>query len=175
MRRCFAIVGSERVNHDIKEKEVRLIGKDGEQLGILSIKEALQIAEENRLDLVEVASNSKPVVCKILDYGKFRYEKGKKEKESKKKQKIQVLKEIKLKPRIDKHDLEVKTKRIEEFLEKDFKIKVTVTLFGRERAHGDLAVKILDDISNNFKDRAIIEKSYGSNESQKYIMISATK
>lgn len=141
----------------------------------MPIKKALEIAEEQKLDLVEVSANSTPVVCRIMDYGKFKYEKGKKEKEAKKKQKVIVVKEIKIKPRIDTHDLEVKVKRIEEFLEKDYKIKVTITLFGREKMHADLGIKILDDISDRLKEKAAVEKNYGANETQKFIILTAIK
>lgn len=154
----------------IREKEVRVISDDGEQLGILSIRDALKIAEEKNLDLVEVAANASPVVCKIMDFGKFKYEKTKKEKEAKKKQKVIVVKEIKVKPRIDSHDMETKVNHIHNFLEKDFKVKVSLMLFGRERMHAELGVKILDEIAESFADTSIIEKKY--DEGQKFLIIS---
>lgn len=154
----------------IREREVRVISDEGEQLGILSTREALKIAEEKNLDLVEVAANASPVVCKIMDFGKFKYEKTKKEKEAKKKQKVIVLKEIKVKPRIDSHDMETKINHIHSFLGKDFKIKVSLMLFGRERMHAELGIKILDQIAEVFKEDNIIEKKYA--EGQKFLIIS---
>lgn len=154
----------------IREREVRVISDEGEQLGILSTREALKIAEEKNLDLVEVAANASPVVCKIMDFGKFKYEKTKKEKEAKKKQKVIVLKEIKVKPRIDSHDMETKINHIRSFLKKDFKIKVSLMLFGRERMHAELGIKILDQIAEVFKEDNIIEKKYA--EGQKFLIIS---
>lgn len=135
----------------------------------------MQIAEEKKLDLVEVAPNSKPVVCKIMDYGKYKYEKGKKDKEAKKKQKTIVVKEVKVKPRIDTHDLEVKEDKIVKFLAKEYKIKVSLMMFGRERMHADLGIKLLDKIAEKFEGTAIIEKKYGKTESQKFLMISPLK
>jgi len=144
-------------------------------LGIVATKKALEMAEEQKLDLVEVAPNSKPVVCRIMDYGKFKYEKGKKEKEAKKKQKIVIVKEVKLKPRIDTHDLEVKTKRTVSFLEKGYKVKVSLMLFGREKMHAEIGTKILDQMAEELKELATVEKKYGGNETQKFIMLTPIK
>lgn len=133
----------------------------------------MEIAAEKGLDLVEISPNSKPVVCKILDYGKFKFEKGKKEKEAKKKQKVIVVKEIKLKPRIDTHDLEIKIKHIKEFLEKGNKVKVNVFLSGREKAYSEQAIAILEDVASNFTETAIIERKYAvEGETQNFLIIS---
>lgn len=139
-------------------------------------RKALDIADERKLDLVEVAATSKPIVCKIMDYGKFKYEKTKKEKEAKKKQKIIVVKEVKFKARIDKHDFETKLNKIQNFLDKEYKVKASLMMFGRERMqHSDLGIKVLEQIVDKFKEETIIEKKYGNNESQKFIMISPKK
>ena len=144
-------------------------------MGIVSIKEALKAAEEAGLDLVEMASNANPVVCKIMDFGKFKYEKGKKEKEAKKNQKTVVVKEIKLKPRIDTHDLEVKSNRIEKFLTKGNKVKVSLMLFGRERMHAEIGIKLLEDLAKRFEDMATVEKKIGAKENQKFLILTPKK
>lgn len=160
-----------RINDQIAEKEVRLIGKEGEQIGVVSIEEAMKMAEDAQMDLVEIAFNVKPVVCKILDYGKYRFDKEKRDKESKKNQKITVVKEVKFKSRIDKHDLDTKIKNIERFLEKETnKIKVSLILYGRERSHQDVGLKILDHVAEYFDDKAVVEKNY--REAVKNLMIS---
>ncbi len=171
----MVIIAEVRINEEIKEKEVRLISSEGEQLGVVPIKKALELAAEAHMDLVEVAATAKPVVCKILDFGKFKYEKGKKEKEAKKKQKVVIVKEIKLKPRIDKHDLEVKANQIDKFLEKGYKIKVILTLFGRERSHQEIGMSVLNEMSSKFEEKAIIEKKFGEEESQSFIVLTPKK
>ncbi|NNM66623.1 MAG: translation initiation factor IF-3 [Spirochaetales bacterium] len=134
-----------RVNETIRVKEVRLIGGDGEQK-VVSISEALQLAREANLDLVEVAPNSVPPVCKIMDFGKFKFEQEKKLRESKKNQKITQLKEIRMQPKIEKHDMEFKVKHIKEFLEEGDKIKVTIRFRGREMAHPELGRNVLEKV-----------------------------
>ena len=152
-----------------------MISDDGEQLGIVGKRKALEIAMDKGLDLVEVATNAKPVVCKIMDYGKFKFEKGKKDKEAKKKQKVIVVKEVKFKPRIDKHDLGVKSNQISKFLDKGYKVKVSLMLFGRERMHADIGIKMLDEVAESFVELATVEKKYGSTEAQKFIILSPKK
>lgn len=164
-----------KINEDIRAKEVRLIDEDGTQLGVMSINEALNIANKKNLDLVEISSNSNNSVCKIMDYGKYRYEKLKKEKENKKKQKNTVIKEIRIKPHIDKHDKDTKVSQIEKFLEKDYKVKVSLRLSGREKLHSDMAIKVLDDFANHFEEKATIEKKYGKEQVQKFVMLSPKK
>ncbi len=135
-----------RINKNIRVREVRLIDDEGDQKGIIPTEEALKLAGEAGLDLVEVSPNANPPVCKLLDYGKFKFEQEKKIKESKKKQKSVRLKEIRMQPKIDKHDLQFKTKHIDEFLKEGNKVKVTVRFRGRELAHKELGKVVLDRI-----------------------------
>ena len=147
------------INEQIRDKEVRLIGADGEQLGIVSAKEALKIAEEAGLDLVKIAPTAKPPVCKVIDYGKYRYELARKEKEAKKKQKTVELKEIRLSPNIDTNDLNTKINAAKKFIEKGNKVKVTLRFRGREMAHMNTSKHILDDFAAELTDVAIVEKA----------------
>ena len=147
------------INEQIRDKEIRLIGADGEQLGIVSIKEALKIAEEAGLDLVKIAPTAKPPVCKVIDYGKYRYELARKEKEAKKKQKTVELKEIRLSPNIDTNDLNTKINAAKKFVEKGNKVKVTLRFRGREMAHMNTSKHILDDFAAEIADVAIVEKA----------------
>jgi len=135
-----------RVNQKIRAPKVRVISPDGEQLGIMEVPAALEKAEEHGLDLVEVAPNVDPPVCRIMDYGRYRYEESKKEHERKKKQAIVVLKEIKLRPKTEEHDLEYKVKRLKEFLADKFKVKVTIMFRGREITHPEQAHAIIDKV-----------------------------
>lgn len=151
---------STRINEEIRAKEVRLISEEGEQLGIMSVNDALNLASEKNLDLVEMSYNGTTSVAKIMDYGKYRYEKVKKDK-NKKKQKNTVIKEIRVKPHIDTHDMETKINQIEKFLEKDYKIKISLRLSGREKLHSETAVKVLDEFANFFEEKVIVEKKYG--------------
>ena len=138
------------INEQIRDREVRLIGADGEQLGIVSSREAQKIADEAGLDLVKIAPNAKPPVCKVIDYGKYRYEQARKEKDAKKKQKTVELKEIRLSPNIEA------TKK---FLAKGNKVKITLRFRGREMAHMNASKHILDDIAENLSDVAVVEKA----------------
>lgn len=146
-----------RVNEQIKAKEVRLIGPDGKQIGIVSLNEALRYAEDYGLDLVEIAPTANPPVCKIMDFGEFLYQEAKKAKEAKKKQVQVETKEIKLSPKTDKHDLEVKIKHIIRFLEDKNKVKVRIVFKGREIAHPEMADKVLQAIFEAVKDKAQVE------------------
>jgi translation initiation factor IF-3 len=139
-------------------EEVRLIDNEGQQLGIVSIDEAIIIAENVGMDLVEVAPNSKPPVCKILDYGKMKYEAKKKEHQSKKKQHVVKIKEIRIRPRIDKHDLDNKLNMGRKFLKEGFKLKVTMMFRGREMSRIDLGEDVLNKIVTNLNDIAVLEK-----------------
>lgn len=163
------------MNEKIRAREIRVIGEDGEQFGILTVSEALALAAEKNLDLVEISPNATPPVCKIMDYGKFKYEKTKKEKENKKKQKNVVIKEIRIKPHIDEHDKETKISQIKKFIEKEYKVKISLRLSGREKLHAESAVKILDDFANSFEETAIVEKKYGKEQIQKFVMLSPKK
>lgn len=146
------------INEQIRDKEVRLIGENGEQLGIMSSREAMQLAREAELDLVKIAPTAKPPVCKIIDYGKYRYEQARKEKEAKKKQKVIEIKEVRLSPNIDTNDLNTKTSAARKFLEKGDKVKVTLRFRGREMAHMSKSRHILDDFATALSDIAVIDK-----------------
>ncbi|MBP6103151.1 MAG: translation initiation factor IF-3 [Leptotrichiaceae bacterium] len=160
------------MNEKIRSKQVRVVGEEGEQLGILDTSEALATAQEKGLDLVIISPNAEPPVCKMMDYGKFRFEKLKKDKENKKKQKQIALKELRIKPHIDEHDMNTKISQIKKFIEKEHKVKVSLRLLGREKAHADTAIKVLDEIASHFEEIAVIEKKYGREQVQKFIMLS---
>lgn len=147
------------INEQIRDKEVRLIGPDGEQLGIVSSKEAQKIADDAGLDLVKIAPNAKPPVCKVIDYGKYRYELARKEKEAKKKQKTVELKEIRLTPNIEANDLNTKMSAAKKFIEKGNKVKITLRFRGREMAHMNSSKHILDDFAEGLSDVAVVEKA----------------
>ena len=147
------------INEQIRDREVRLIGPDGEQVGIVSSREAQKIADEAGLDLVKIAPNAKPPVCKVIDYGKYRYELARKEKDAKKKQKIVELKEIRLSPNIDTNDLNTKMNAARKFLSKGNKVKITLRFRGREMAHMNSSKHILDDIAESLSDIAVVEKA----------------
>ena len=146
------------INEQIRDKEVRLIGSDGEQLGIMSAKEAMFKAQEAGLDLVKIAPQAKPPVCKIIDYGKYRYELARKEKEAKKKQKTIDVKEVRLSPNIDTNDLNTKVNNAKKFIGKGNKVKVTLRFRGREMAHVQSSKHILDDFAALLEDVAVVEK-----------------
>ncbi len=147
------------INEQIRAKEVRLIGSDGEMVGVVSLKEAQQIAEDAGVDLVLISPNAQPPVCKVIDYGKFRYDQTRREKEAKKKQKTVELKEIRLSPNIDTNDLNTKVNAAKKFLEKGDKVKVTLRFRGREMAHMNASKHILDDIAEALSDCAVVEKA----------------
>ncbi len=146
------------INEQIRDKEVRVIGEDGEQLGIMSSKDALKMAREAELDLVKIAPTAKPPVCKIVDYGKYRYEQMRKEKEAKKKQKTIDIKEIRFSPNIDTNDLNTKVNQARKFLTKGDKVKVSIRFRGRELAHTEIGIDILNDFAAKLEDVAVIEK-----------------
>lgn len=162
-----------RINEKIKGREFRIISSTGEQLGVMSANEALELARQEDLDLVEIAATAKPPVCKIMDFGKYRYEQTRKAKEAKKNQKQVVVKEVKVTARIDTHDLETKVGQIEKFLAKENKVKVTLVLFGREKMYATLGVDTLDEIAEKFAETAEVDKKY--NEKQKYILLTPKK
>ena len=147
------------INEQSRDKEIRLIGENGEQLGIMSAREAMKLAEEAELDLVKIAPTAKPPVCKIIDYGKYRYELARKEKEAKKKQKVVEVKEIRMSPNIESNDLNTKMNAAKKFLEKGNKVKVTLRFRGREMAHMQSSRHILDDFAQSLSDAAVIEKA----------------
>ena len=147
------------INEQIRDKEVRLIGENGEQLGIMSSREAMQLAREAELDLVKIAPTAKPPVCKIIDYGKYRYEQARREKEAKKKQKVVEVKEIRMSPNIESNDLQTKMNAAKKFLTKGNKVKVTLRFRGREMTHMQSSRHILDDFAESLADVAVIEKA----------------
>ncbi len=148
-----------QVNHEIKAREVRVIDSNGQQLGIMSLKEALRIAQERQLDLVKVASDAKPPVCKIMDYGKYKYEQSKREKEARKNQKIINIKEIRMNPTIEEHDFQVRVRNALRFLKDGDKVKVTIKFRGREITHTQLGEEVLKKMAENVKEVGFIEKS----------------
>ena len=147
------------IKEQIRDKEARLIGADGEQLGIMSAREAYKLAQEAELDLVKIAPGAKPPVCKIIDYGKYRYELARKEKEARKKQKTVELKEVRLSPNIDTNDLNTKMNAARKFISKGNKVKVTLRFRGREMAHVQASKHILDDFAEALADIAVVEKA----------------
>ena len=146
------------INERIREPEVRVIGEDGAQLGIMSSREALKIAEEHELDLILIAPTAKPPVCRIMDYGRYRYEQAKKERDAKKKQKIVEVKEIRLSPNIDTNDLNTKSNNARKFLEKGNRVKVTLRFRGREMAHVNATKGVLDEFAGTLADISNVDK-----------------
>ena len=146
------------INEQIRDREIRLIGENGEQLGIMPAKDALKLAKDAELDLVKIAPTAKPPVCKIIDYGKYRYELARKEKEAKKKQKVIEVKEVRLSPNIDDNDLNTKINAARKFIEKGNKVKVTLRFRGREMAHMFKSKYILDDFAEKLADIATVDK-----------------
>lgn len=152
------VISDYSINEQIRDKEVRLIGEDGEQIGIVSVREAMQMAREADLDLVKISPNAKPPVCKIIDYGKFRYEQMRKDKEAKKKQKVMETKEVRLSPNIDVNDLNTKVNQARKFLSKGDKVKVSLRFRGREMAHVNVGKEILDSFYEKLSDIAVVDK-----------------
>jgi translation initiation factor IF-3 len=148
---------STRVNRAIRAREVRLIGADGQQLGIMSARDALAIAEEQELDLVEVAPNVDPPVCRLMDYGKYLYEKQKRERESRKAQKVIEVKEVRLRPKTDEHDIQVVLTKIRKFAKEGAKIRVRIRFRGREIYHPEVAQELMERVANDVQDVAAVE------------------
>lgn len=163
-----------RINEEIRAREVRVIADGGEQLGIMSSREALKLALESHLDLVEIAPTAKPPVCRIMDYGKYRYEQQKREKEARKKQKTFDIKEVKLRPGIEEHDFNVKFKSAVRFLEDGDKVKVTIMFRGRELSHPELGEVLLNKMAQQLKEVAVVER-VPKLEGKNMIMIVAPK
>ena len=147
-----------QLNEEIRDKEIRLIGADGAQLGIMSAEQANEMAEEQGMDLVKISPQAVPPVCKLMDYGKYKFEQGKREKEAKKNQKVIEVKEIRLSATIDTHDMEVKAKATEKFLKNGDKVKVTIRFRGRQIKHGDLGLDVMDAFYEMVKDSAAIDR-----------------
>ena len=146
------------INEQIRDKEVRVVSETGEQLGIMSSKDAQKLADEQGVDLIKIAPTAKPPVCKIMDYGKFRYEQTRREKEAKKKQRVIEIKEVRLSPNIDNNDLNTKAKMARKFLTKGDKVKVTLRFRGRELAHVDNGKAILNSFAEMLSDVAVVDK-----------------
>ncbi len=147
------------INEQIRDREVRLIGSNGEQLGIMSARDAMKIAREAELDLVKIAPTAKPPVCKIIDYGKYKYEMARKEKEARKKQRIIEIKEVRLSPNIEENDLNTKVGAARKFIQKGDKVKVTLRFRGREMAHVQHSKHILDEFAEKVSDIAVVERA----------------
>ncbi|NLH44795.1 MAG: translation initiation factor IF-3 [Acholeplasmataceae bacterium] len=163
-----------RINEEIRAREVRVVADEGEQLGIMSGRDALNLALERHMDLVEIAPNAKPPVCRIMDYGKYRYEQQKREKEARKKQKTFDIKEVKLRPGIEDHDFDVKFKNAVRFLEDGDKVKVTIMFRGRELSHPELGEILLTKMAKQLEDLAVIERA-AKLEGKNMIMIVSPK
>lgn len=158
--RCFVISNKDlMINEEIRDKEVRVIGANGDQLGVMSSKEALNIAEQNGMDLVKIAPQATPPVCKIMDYGKYKFELAKRDMETKKNQKVVNIKEIRLSPSIDTNDFNTKVNHTLKFLKSGDKVKITVRFRGREVNHSSLGKVLLDKFAEAIEDVAVVEKN----------------
>jgi translation initiation factor IF-3 len=146
------------VNDQIRAREVRVVDSDGEQLGIMSLRDALKVAGEKNLDLVAVSLNAKPPVCRIMDFGKYKFEQSKREKEARRNQKIITVKEVKVRPNIEDHDFEVKLKNAVRFLSNGDKVKATVMFRGREITHPELGQKLLLRLAKELEELAVVER-----------------
>ena len=164
-----------RTNERIRATEIRLIGAEGENVGVVTPERALALAEEAGLDLVEISPNAKPPVCKIMDYGKFKYETQKKEAEARKKQKVIEVKEVKFRPGTDVHDYDVKMRNVVKFLEKGDKVKVTLRFRGREMAHQDLGRELLQRIAKDIEETGKVESMPKMEGRQMVMMINPLK
>ncbi|MBM7615925.1 translation initiation factor IF-3 [Alkaliphilus hydrothermalis] len=175
-RRCRVIrdVNELQINEEIRDKEIRLIDAEGEQVGIVSVKEALSLAASKNLDLVKIAPQAKPPVCRIMDYGKHKYELAKKEKEAKKKQKVVTVKEVRLSPNIESHDLNVKANQASKFLQNGDKVKVTLRFRGRELSNTSIGLKVIKEFAEILTEVSTIEKE-AKLEGKQMIMILAPK
>jgi translation initiation factor IF-3 len=173
-RRWQIITKDLRINEEIRVREIRLVGSDSQQLGVVPIKEGLRIAVEQGLDLVEVAPQAKPPVCRIMDYGKYKYEQSKRDREARKKQKVIEIKELKLRPKIEEHDFQVKVKNAQRFLLDGDKVKVTLMFRGREISHSELGRSLSLKLFKTLEDQAIMEKEPRI-EGRNMIMILAPK
>ncbi len=170
----FTIANEHQINEQIRDKSIRVISDEGEQLGIMSAREAMNIAEERGLDLVKISPGAQPPVCKIMDYGKFRFEQAKRQKEAKKNQKIITIKEMRLSTTIDKHDLDVKAKNVSKFLKDGDKVKVSLRFKGRQMTHTEMGRQVMEQFYAMVQDDAMMEKS-AKLEGRSMFMILAPK
>ncbi len=162
------------MNEQIKAREVLVVDADGTQLGVMKTDEALNLAQEKKLDLVNVAPGAKPPVCRLMDYGKHKYEQSKRDREARKRQKVTNVKEVKLRPNIDQHDFDVKAKRSRKFLENGDKVKVTVMFRGREITHPEIAQGLCKQLAEDLADCSVVEKP-AKQEGRNMLMILAPK
>lgn len=173
-KEAFFIATELLINEQIRDREVRVIDEEGNQLGVVPIGQALQMAEERELDLVNISPKAVPPVCKIMDYGKYRFEQSKKQKEAKKNQKVVNIKEMRLSATIDTHDMEVKAKNVAKFLKAGDKVKVSIRFRGRQLSHTDQGSKVMDEFYNLLEDCAVKEKQ-AKIEGRSMFMILAPK
>lgn len=152
------IVRQTRINNQIRAAECRLVGENGEQLGVMPTIQALDLARKSNLDLVEVAPTASPPVCRLLDFGKYRYEQTKKERQARRSQKVSELKEIRLRPKISEHDLEAKLRFVKKFLSEGDKVRVTVMFRGREITHAELGYRLLQKVTQSMEGTGVVEK-----------------
>ncbi|MBQ9832226.1 MAG: translation initiation factor IF-3 [Clostridia bacterium] len=175
MRRCLTIASQELlINEEIRDKEVRLVDENGEQQGIVTIDVAMRMADEAGLDLVKISPMAVPPVCKIMDYGKYRFEQSKREKEQRKNQKVIEIKEIRLSATIDTRDMEVKAKAAIKFLQNKDKVKVSIRFRGRQAKHGDIGLDVMDAFYEMVKDYAAVDKP-AKQEGRNMFMILTSK
>ncbi|HSW58792.1 MAG TPA: translation initiation factor IF-3 [Dehalococcoidales bacterium] len=165
------IIKKLRVNEGIKARECRLVGDQGEQLGVMALYQALEAAKKKGLDLVEVAPTAVPPVCRMMDYGKFKYEQAKKEREMRKTQKISIVREIRLRPKIGDHDFEAKTRSVKKLLQDGDKVKITIMFRGREITHANLGWKLLEKMMEVLKGTVVIEKQPQMEGSRMFIIL----
>ena len=146
------------INEEIRDREVRVVDENGEQMGILPIRQALELAEQKQLDLVKIAPQAKPPVCKLMDYGKYRFEQSKKEREMRKNQKVVNIKEVRLSATIEEHDIDVKTRAAQKFLKDGDKVKVSIRFRGRQITHSEIGTEIMHDFAERIKDFGVMER-----------------
>ena len=157
IRRCIPI-NDLMINEEIRDREVRVVDQNGEQLGVMPTRQALELAEERQLDLVKIAPQARPPVCKIMDYGKYRFEQSKREREIRKNQKVITIKEVRLSATIEDHDVEVKFKNAVKFLKDGDKVKVTIRFRGRQITHSEIGNEVMKDFAERIKDYGVVER-----------------
>ena len=157
-RRCFGI-NDLMINEEIRDREVRVVDQNGEQLGVMSSREALALAEERQLDLVKIAPQARPPVCKLMDYGKYRFEQSKKEREFRKNQKVITVKEVRLSATIEDHDVDVKYKNAVKFLKDGNKVKVTIRFRGRQITHSEIGRQVMNEFAERIKEYGTVDKA----------------
>ena len=146
------------INEEIRDREVRVIDQNGEQMGIMSTRAALELAEDRQLDLVKIAPNAKPPVCKLMDYGKYRFEQSKREREMRKNQRVIEVKEVRLSATIEDHDIDVKFRAASKFLQDGDKVKVSIRFRGRQISHSEIGLDVMNDFAERLKDIAVVER-----------------